>query len=417
MEGEIKIYMKNIYNIRLEENLNFILPNNFQSNYIEDKILNDACIIVNLYYLESLEWYINYLNQISENISIYIFSSRKEVLEKCKILLKRSSIYLREKKNRGRDISTLLVAAKEVIVQYQYICFIHDKSANAEYLIEDVEFWKINLWGNTLSSNNFVKNVLELFYNDCELGLLVPPEPYGEYYEHWYANTWNKNFELTKSLVEKLQLKVDISKEKEVFTLGTVFWARKEALKKLFDYPWKYEDFPLEPLPIDGTISHAIERVIGYVAQDAGYKVGTLMTQQYASTLLLKVQDDMRNMFYQLQKRENVLNMHQIKNLDQREKEIVKFFDTYSNIYLYGAGNYVKNIYDFLEKRKMIPKGFVVSTNQRKQSIVGMLPVYEIQEIENLDDTGIIIAVSYEYRKEVEDVLNKYKVQHFIYGY
>lgn len=409
--------MENIYNIRKKENLNFILPTNTRFKHIEDKVLNDTCIIVNLYYFESLEWYVDYLNDISESVVIYIFSSRKEVLEKCKFLLKRSNTYFKKKENRGRDISTLLVAARNIILQYKYICFIHDKSANADYLKEDIEFWKINLWGNTLASNGFIENVLELFDNNPEFGLFVPPEPYGEYNSHWYGNTWRENFKSTKKIVEKLQLKVNVSSEKEVFTLSTVFWAKTSALKKLFDYPWQYEDFPKEPLPIDGTISHAIERVIGYVAQDAGYKTATLMTEEYASKLLLRVQDDMRRMFYQLEKREYVFNMYQIKNLDQRERQIAEFFDTYSNIYIYGAGNYGKNIYHFLKKRKMIPKGFVVSTDQRKQSIIEELPVYEIQEIENSDDTGILIAVSYEYQEKIENILNKYRFKHFIYGY
>lgn len=40
-----------------------------------------------------------------------------------------------------------------------------------------------------------------------------------------------------------------------------------------------------EPLPYDGTISHAIERIVGFVALDAGYKVGTIMNCQYAAKL------------------------------------------------------------------------------------------------------------------------------------
>ena len=84
-----------------------------------------------------------------------------------------------------------------------------------------------------------------------------------------------------------------------------MFWAKTDALKKLFEHGWKYEDFPEEPLPIDGTISHAIERVLGYVAQDAGYKTGVIMTDKIAAQLLVRVQSDMRVMYEQLQRREH----------------------------------------------------------------------------------------------------------------
>ena len=63
---------------------------------------------------------------------------------------------------------------------------------------------------------------------------------------------------------------------------GSCFWFRTDALRKLFKYDWKYEDFPEEPLPIDGTISHAIERCYAYVAQDAGYYSAIVMCDEYA---------------------------------------------------------------------------------------------------------------------------------------
>ena len=54
--------------------------------------------------------------------------------------------------------------------------------------------------------------------------------------------------------------------------VGTVYWSRVDALRKLFEYEWKYEDFDMEPLAEDGTLSHAIERILEFVARDAGYE-------------------------------------------------------------------------------------------------------------------------------------------------
>jgi rhamnosyltransferase len=50
-----------------------------------------------------------------------------------------------------------------------------------------------------------------------------------------------------------------------------MFWFRPKALKKLFQHPWKWSDFNQEPHHVDGGLAHALERVIAYVAQDAGY--------------------------------------------------------------------------------------------------------------------------------------------------
>ena len=84
-------------------------------------------------------------------------------------------------------------------------------------------------------------------------------------------------------LLNRLDIHVPINKYKvPIAPYGSCFWFRSDAVAKLFEYNWKYDDFPEEPLPIDGTISHAIERVYAYVAQDAGYYASTVMRDEYA---------------------------------------------------------------------------------------------------------------------------------------
>ncbi|NBH19789.1 rhamnan synthesis protein F, partial [Clostridiaceae bacterium] len=71
------------------------------------------------------------------------------------------------------------------------------------------------------------------------------------------------HFELTQKLAKELNLHCNLSIDKSPITLGTVFWARSDALEKILKKEWKYEDFDEEPLKDDGTISHVIERIIG----------------------------------------------------------------------------------------------------------------------------------------------------------
>ena len=59
------------------------------------------------------------------------------------------------------------------------------------------------------------------------------------------------------------------------FPGGTMFWARPEALKLLFDLGLDGNDYPDEPVPLDGTILHAIERLLPFVARQAGYRLLT----------------------------------------------------------------------------------------------------------------------------------------------
>jgi lipopolysaccharide biosynthesis protein len=50
-----------------------------------------------------------------------------------------------------------------------------------------------------------------------------------------------------------------------------MFWARSAALEPLMrlDIPW--DEYPAEPLPVDGTILHALERLLPSIARAAGY--------------------------------------------------------------------------------------------------------------------------------------------------
>ena len=89
---------------------------------INTKNIN-AAILVHLFYEEQVECSQKYLEEVPEEIDIVILSSKERILNQFQ-----SRRYIRIKKeNRGRDISALLVAARKIIFQYKYICFVHDK--------------------------------------------------------------------------------------------------------------------------------------------------------------------------------------------------------------------------------------------------------------------------------------------------
>ena len=75
---------------------------------------------------------------------------------------------------------------------------------------------------------------------------------------------WGNNKAHAESLVRKLGLSK--LQENFVFPVGTMFWARTEALRPLFTMGLTWQDYPAEPLPYDGTILHALERLLPFVA-------------------------------------------------------------------------------------------------------------------------------------------------------
>jgi lipopolysaccharide biosynthesis protein len=49
-----------------------------------------------------------------------------------------------------------------------------------------------------------------------------------------------------------------------------MFWARPNGLKALFDLNLNWEDYPEEPLPYDGSLLHALERLFGVLVTNSG---------------------------------------------------------------------------------------------------------------------------------------------------
>ncbi len=186
----------------------------------------------------------------------------------------------RLKENRGRDVSTYLVTCRDVFENYDLICCMHDKKTpSALDRIYGMQFQN-HCFENNLATKEYVQNIISLFSNNNHLGMLCPPPSV-----HTFRDKLGKNLEGLKKLYDMLDLTVPFDNSPNA-PFGSMFWIRKEAIKPLFRKDWKYEDFPEEPLPDDGTISHAIERIYPAVAQEAGFLSAAVMPDYYARILI-----------------------------------------------------------------------------------------------------------------------------------
>lgn len=404
--------MENIYDIRKEKQLQFILSAQYSPFDLKDKKLKFVAVVVHLFYTEKVEYYCQFLNLLPEGISLYIFSSKEQTLLTTKHYLHhKNTIYLK-KENRGRDLSAFLVAFRPYFEKYNLICFLHDKKERTDWLKKDVDKWNENLWGNMIANSYYVANVLELFEKHSELGMLFPPEPIGEFRMAWFKASWYENFDNCLELAKKMNLSADIRRNKPPIALGSVFWARKEVLLKLYQMNWKYEDFPDEPMPIDYTISHAIERIFGYLAQDAGYDAGTVMAEEYASWFLLFLQDYVRLMFSELSSRMGVENFNQLRLLLMQEKKIRHYFKSHKKTFLFGAGQRGIFLLKFLREKKIYPTGFIVTDGNKHKEFIEGLKVYELKDIDT-NNTGIILTVYYPLQGEMINELRKRGIHDF----
>lgn len=275
----------NMADIKNALSLNYILP----SEYILCKPKpQKLALVMHIYFEDLIEYCYNYALSMPAEADIYITSDKEE---KCKEIEKKFKqgpwynvkVILIE--NRGRDVSSLLVGFKPYAEQYDLVCFMHDKKVTQLDYGSKGQAFSDRCFENMLGSKEYVSNIIDLFDKNPFLGLLCPPPPNHADFYITIGCEWGPNFKITKQLSEKLELNCSIKEEKEpVAPLGTMFWFRTKAMKKLFDYDWDYDDFPKEPNKIDGTLLHAIERIYPFVVQDAGFYSALVLTEKNART-------------------------------------------------------------------------------------------------------------------------------------
>lgn len=266
--------LENQADIKKNMQLNYVLSS--VATNIDDNVISERkiALVMHCYFDDLAEYCLGYAKSMPANADIYITvptDRNREIVEKAFSVLP-NKVEVIVIQNRGRDVSALLVATKKFIMDYDYVCFMHDKKVT-QLKPETIGYgFSYKCFENLLGSPVLVRNVIDAFEKNPRLGLLTPPPPnHGDYYIT-LGLEWGMNFKNTKKLAEQLGITVPMDVKKEpIAPLGTMFWFRPKAMKILFDKDWEYEDFPAEPNKIDGTLLHAVERIYSYVVQQEGY--------------------------------------------------------------------------------------------------------------------------------------------------
>ncbi|WP_455230107.1 rhamnan synthesis F family protein [Geopseudomonas aromaticivorans] len=157
--------------------------------------------------------------------------------------------------NRGRDIGPLLSAfGSELVSNYDVVGHLHTK-VSADVKDSAVgESWYRFLLENLLGgeAGAMADTILGAMLEDDSIGIVFPDDP--------NVIGWGKNRRYAESLAENLG--IDELPDHFNFPVGTMFWARASVLRPLIELKLGWSDYPEEPLPYDGSMLHAIERLI-----------------------------------------------------------------------------------------------------------------------------------------------------------
>ena len=264
-------------------NLVKIIPKNQAISYNTDK---KVLIIAHLHYDDIWEYAFNYLKNVPKSIDILITTNsydKKEFFEEKIANNLENNVNVIKIEPRGRDMASLLVGAFDIVKDYDYFCFMNDKKSQGKEFVTVGATFRDILWENNLASPDYINGIIKEFDDNPSLGLIVPPRVYhGPYFYSYVNNYWASFYDEVINLLDKMNINSKISKNSPPLSIGNCFWAKYDALRPLFDLNWDYEDFPEDPLPADGTVNHALERIPGYVAASKGYYTKFVMTDEYA---------------------------------------------------------------------------------------------------------------------------------------
>lgn len=191
-----------------------------------------------------------------------------EMLRKATADFDRGQVEIRVFPNRGRDLGPLLTGyGSEIARGYDVIGHFHGK--RSVHVARDIgEAWREFLWQHLLGDAHAMMDlVLSHFMRDEGLGLLFAEEP--------RLIGWDENHAIAGELATRCGLTTPLPPFFD-FPVGTMFWMRSNALAPLIELKLDWSDYPEEPIAMDGTLLHAIERLVPFAARKAGFTYATL---------------------------------------------------------------------------------------------------------------------------------------------
>ena len=177
---------------------------------------------------------------------------------------KLGEVFVIEGANRGRDIGPFVTLVGPILQKskYKLVCHLHGKKS-VTLGASLGERWRQYLIDTLVGDMNNLRAIWTVFAQEPNLGLVFA--------EDRNCVGWTSNRAAAETLAARANGSVSLP-EFPIFPIGTMFWARTEALDVLWKLRITTDDLPVEPLPYDGTILHALERMLPALCEAAGYE-------------------------------------------------------------------------------------------------------------------------------------------------
>ncbi|KAF1708899.1 hypothetical protein CSC70_12445 [Pseudoxanthomonas kalamensis DSM 18571] len=221
------------------------------------------CAVVHVWYPELLEEIHQALQQSGIDWRLVVTTSHER---KAEVMAKLAELGVDAEteamENRGRDILPFLRVAYRLLDEGTDIVLkLHTKKSPHR---KDGDTWRRELISSLLQPGR-AHAILDAFSTDPELGLVAPEGQLQPLSYFWGANAANVHHLMNR-------IGIDLAADAE-FIAGSMYWLRLRALRPLLDVhieDWEFED---ESGQLDGTMAHAVERLINATIATAGMHI------------------------------------------------------------------------------------------------------------------------------------------------
>lgn len=293
-------------------------------------IVKDKAIAVHLhlFYLDMLPEIASYLNNIPCTFDLFVSIPEivnydtKELQESLSNIKHIGTITIKTTPNRGRDIAPMLCTFKAELQKYDFMLHIQTKKSPQD---NSLVGWRRFVLNHLLHSKDAVAYILQCLNEN--VGIIAPPD----YIFCYDATGWTQNLQQAQKVINRS--KVDICLENDVptvkFPQGSMFWCKTDYLKDLFNIEWDYNDFEPEPLPLDGSVAHALERLFFLWGTGGKKKCCMIYNNEDEMYLRARVEKEM----HEYQSDKNVLEkeIKQNKEVISTQNNTIK--DLQTNLY------------------------------------------------------------------------------------
>lgn len=225
---------------------------------------SDLAVIVHLYFTEKWEYIKEALKNIEEPYDLHISLNDKD--KDFKGIIREShptaSVYIVP--NRGRDVLPFVHIARRLkTAGYKYFLKLHSKKSKHR---SDGHNWFEELVDALIPSREITQQIMTTLQKEDTI--IGPSGHYVALSRHLGSN--RKHIDgLAKKIYGKTRL--DITRDSGFFA-GTMFWGTFEAIDPLLSLYLSPEDFEPEMGQIDGTMAHAVERIIVDISSNQNKK-------------------------------------------------------------------------------------------------------------------------------------------------